>query len=203
MKTISLLALALVITSAAPNRSLSKKEIKYTTNYLDVSMSLAFSAIENLSQEQWNYQPDAETWSIAGICEHLLIAEKNLLVLIQNKIITDEANREVDEDDLITNEEIIVGLKDRGEGKRRKTNERFEPTGALKTPAQFMAEYKEARTATIDFVKNTNVDLNAYYWASPLGNKLSAYQWTILLSAHAERHTAQIVEVQSTANYPI
>lgn len=195
--------LALVLTSAGSNRSLSKKEIRYTTGYLDSSMSLAFSAVENLSQEQWTYQPDPETWSIAGICEHMLISEKNVLILIQNKIITDEANRSVDEADLITNEELIVGLKDRGEGKRRKTNERFEPTGALKTPAQFMNEYKAARKATMDFVKNTDVNLNAYYWASPLGNKLSAYQWTILLSAHAERHTAQIVEVQSTVNYPM
>ncbi|WP_422360356.1 DinB family protein [Reichenbachiella sp.] len=203
MKTISLMMLALVLTSAGSNRSLSKKEIKYTTNYLNTSMSLAFSAVENLSQEQWNYQPDSETWSIAGICEHMLIAERNILVLIQNKIIADEANRQVNEADLISNEAIIVGLKDRGEGKRRKTNERFEPTGALKTPAQFMTEYKAARQATIDFVKNTEVDLNAYYWPSPLGDKLSAYQWTILLSAHAERHTAQIVEVQSTSSYPM
>lgn len=195
--------LALILTSAGSNRSLSKKEIKYTTNYLDSSMSLAFSAVENLSLEQWNYQPDSETWSIAGVCEHMLIAEKNILILIQNKIITDEANRQVDDNDLITNEEIIVGLKDRGEGKRRKTNERFEPTGALKSPAQFIAEYKAARKATMDFVKNTEADLNAYYWASPLGNKLSAYQWTILLSAHAERHTAQIIEVQSSSNYPM
>lgn len=195
--------LALILISASSNRSLSKKEIKYTTNYLNTSMDLAFSAVENLSQEQWTYQPDAESWSIAGICEHMLIAERNILVLIQNKIIADEANREVDENKLISNEEIIVGLKDRGEGKRRKTNERFEPTGALKTPEQFMTEYKAARKATMDFVKNTDVDLNAYYWPSPLGDHLSAYQWTILLSAHAERHTAQIVEVQSAVNYPM
>ena len=75
--------LALALTSASSNRSLSKKEIKYTTNYLSSSMDLAFSAVENLSQEQWNYQPDAESWSIAGICEHMLIAERNILVLIQ------------------------------------------------------------------------------------------------------------------------
>lgn len=195
--------LTLALTSAAPNRSLSKKEIKYTTNYLDSSMSLAFSAVEDLSQEQWTFQSDAESWSIAGICEHMLIAEKNILFLIQNKIITDATNRQYDEGDLISNEDIIVGLKDRGEGKRRKTNERFEPTGALKTPAQFMTEYRAARRATMDFVKNTDVDLNAYYWPSPLGDKLSAYQWTILLSAHAERHTAQIIEVQSSPNYPL
>ena len=196
------MVLALVMTSASSNRSLSKKEIKYTTNYLDSSMSLAFSAIDQLSLEQWTYKPDEETWSIAGICEHMLIAERNILVLIKDKIITDEANRQVDESDLISNEDIIVGLKDRGEGKRRKTNERFEPTGALKSPDQFMKEYQAARKATMDFIENTDVDLNAYYWASPLGNKLSAYQWTILLSAHAERHTAQIVEVQASENYP-
>ncbi len=195
--------LALVLTSAGSNRSLSKKEIKYTINYLDTSMSLAFSAVENLSQAQWNYKPDPESWSIADICEHMLIAERNILVMIQNKIITDEANRQVDETKLISNEEIIAGLKDRGEGKRRKTNERFEPTGALKTPVQFMTEYKAARQATMDFVKNTDVDLNTYYWPSPLGDKLSAYQWTILLSAHTERHTAQIVEVQSNISYPM
>ncbi|MEO9805752.1 MAG: DinB family protein [Reichenbachiella sp.] len=203
MKTISLMMLALVLMSAGSNSSLSKKEIKYSTKYLDSSMSLAFSAVENISTEQWNYQPDVDTWSIAGICEHMLIAEKNILVLIQNKIITDEANRNVDLSDLVTNEDIILGLKDRGEGKRRKTNERFEPTGALKTPAQFMKEYQAARQATVEFIKTTEINLNDYYWPSPLGNKLSAYQWTILLSAHAERHTAQIVEVQSSDGYPM
>lgn len=202
MKSISLFVLALVLTSAGIDNPMSKKEVKYTTKYLDTSMSLTFSAVENLTPEQWNFKASPESWSIAGICEHLLIAEKNVLVLIQNKIIADEAYREVDESKLITNDQLITGLKDRGEGKRRKTTERFEPTGALKTPAQFMKEYKEARKATADFVKNTDVDLGEYYYPSPLGDPLSAYQWTILLSAHTERHTAQIVEVQSSENYP-
>lgn len=202
MKSISLFVLALVLTSATSDNPMSKKEVRYATKYLDTSMSIAFSAVENLTQEQWNFQADAESWSIAGICEHLLIAEKNVLGLIQNKIIADEANRQVDESKLITNDQLIAGLKDRGEGKRRKTPERFEPTGALKTPAQFIEEYQAARKITAEFLKNTDVDLLDYYYPSPLGDPLSAYQWTILMSAHTERHTAQIVEVQSSENYP-
>lgn len=194
--------LALVLMSAGSNSSLSKKEIKYSTKYLDSSMSLAFSAVEGLSQEQWNYQSDSESWSVANICEHMLIAEKGILTRIQNEIITDEANRQISEGEGITNEELIQRIKDRSPDKRVKTGEQFEPKGSLKSPADFMKQYASARQATLDYLRATDVDLTAYYAQSPLG-KISAYQWTILMSAHAERHTAQIVEVQSSDGYPM
>lgn len=194
--------LTLILMSAGSNHSLSKKEIKFSTKYLDSSMSLAFSAVENLSQAQWNYKPDPESWSVANICEHMLMAERGILAMIQNKIITDDANRQISEGEGISNEDLIVRLKDRSPDKRAKTGEQFEPKGSLQSPAEFMKQYAIARQATQDFIRTTDIDLNAYYGQSPIG-KISAYQWTILMSAHAERHTAQIVEVQSTDNYPL
>ncbi|MEO9965314.1 MAG: DinB family protein [Reichenbachiella sp.] len=201
MKTISLLMLALILASAGTDTSLSKKEIKFSTKYIDTSMSLAISAVENLSPKQWNYRPNDEAWTIAEICEHMLIAEKGILGRIQNQIVTDEANRQLADGEGITNEELILRIKDRSPDKRVKTGEQFEPSGILKTPQDFIKQYSAARKATQEYLKTTDVDLTAYYGKSPLG-LVSAYQWTLIMSAHAERHTGQIVEVQSSANYP-
>ncbi len=37
---------------------------------------------------------------------------------------------------------------------------------------------------------------------TPLGRKLDAYQWVLLISAHCERHMKQIEEVKADPNFP-
>lgn len=179
---------------------LTKKERKFAAKYMASSMDQIFKSIKDLNEAQWSFTPADGGWSVAGACEHLLIAERGFYNLVSQKIISDEANKAVPEK-LITDEEVIKIISDRSPGSRVKTAPPFEPTGALNSPEDFMTKYKAARKRLMDYVKNTDADLKAYYWQSPAG-KISAYQWLILASAHAERHFGQMKEVMAEADYP-
>lgn len=178
----------------------SKKERKFVTKYMEASMDKLFKGIKDLNQDQWNFTPSDGGWSVAGACEHLLIAERGFYNLIEGRILTSEGNRAMPEK-LTSNEEVITFIKDRSPEKRVKTPPPFEPTGAIQSPADFMEKYKAARQKLMDYIKTTEKELKSYYWESPAG-KITAYQWLILASAHTERHFAQMQETMSEAGYP-
>jgi hypothetical protein len=60
--------------------------------------------------------------------------------------------------------------------------------------------FVESRTATEDFLKNT-AGLREHVMDSPMG-KLDGYQFVLLIAAHSERHTKQILEVKADTNFP-
>lgn len=199
-KLILLISAVFTMFHAPAEGELNKKERKFATNYLESSMKDLFRDIKNLTPEQWNYTPADGGWSIAGACEHLLVAEQSTHMLITKKILTNETFREVPAT-LITDEQVIAFIRDRSPENRVKTAPRFEPKGILSTPADFIEQFTEAREQHISFAKTSNDAMKSYFFESPAG-KISAYQWLLVAAAHSERHLGQMKEVMQDTNYP-
>ena len=53
---------------------------------------------------------------------------------------------------------------------------------------------------TEDYLKST-AGLRAHQADSPLG-KLDGYEWVLLIAAHSDRHTKQMMEVKADPNFP-
>lgn len=201
-KVVTVLMASLAIFTPIEEGKISKKERKYAIKYLESSMQGVFKTIKGLSKEQWNYQATPESWSVAGACEHLFIAEQTIGKNVSENIIKNESFRVViPESERITDQGVIDFIRDRSPSKRVKTPPPFEPKGLFDTPADFIEQYKAARQKNIEFTQTTDAELKSYYFDSPAG-KISAYQWLILLSAHAERHTAQMKEVKEDSGFP-
>lgn len=180
--------------------TLNKKERKFAVNQLEASMQKLFKNIEGMSEAQWNYTPADGGWSVAGACEHLLVAEQSTYALITQKILPDESLKEVPST-LMTDQQVIDFIRDRSPERRVKTVPRFEPKGLLKSPADFKAKFKEARQKHIEFAQESDDAVKSYFFDSPAG-KISAYQWLLVASAHSERHLAQMKEVMKDSAYP-
>jgi hypothetical protein len=60
----------------------------------------------------------------------------------------------------------------------------------------------EKRQATIEYIKTTQNDLRNHFWKHPATGVVDLYQTLILMSAHLERHTAQIEEIKSAKRFP-
>ncbi|GAB5527534.1 MAG: hypothetical protein Roseis2KO_54060 [Roseivirga sp.] len=201
MKKLILLMSALFTLYHAPaDGKLNKKERKFATSYLESSMKTLFKDIRRLTPEQWNYQPANGGWSIAGACEHLLVAEQSTYMLITQKILTNGALKEAP-GTLITDGQVIDFIRDRSPENRVKTAPRFEPKGTLTSPADFIEKFKAARQQHITFAKTSEADMKSYFFESPAG-KISAYQWLLVAAAHSERHFAQMQEVMEDISYP-
>lgn len=178
--------------------SLSQTDREFTIDQLEKSRKVFLDSIAKVSDEQWKFKPSPERWSVAECAEHITLTEPFLFGLVTGKILKGEAsdaNRGTRESD----EKVLMAMKDRS--KKATAPEPARPTGKFSSKAEVIAAFNKNRDATIDFVKNTDLDLRAHGGAGPAG-KLDGVQWILLMSGHVERHTLQIQEVQAESNYP-
>jgi hypothetical protein len=65
-----------------------------------------------------------------------------------------------------------------------------------------IAAFKIAREKTIMYVKNNNDPLKNHVVSHPSLGELTAYQWLVMIPAHANRHLAQLEEVMAMKEFP-
>jgi len=153
-------------------------------------------SIDGLSEAQWTYKTAPERWSPAEVAEHVATSEGFIRGLIEPMMKQDPdaamlANARKDTIDQM--------LLDRS--KKVQAIEPLQPTKKYKTPADALAVFRAERQKTIEFVKSGG-DFRNHASQNPVVGPLDGYGWILLLSAHAERHTLQIEEVQADAGYP-
>ena len=74
------------------------------------------------------------------------------------------------------------------------------PTG--KTIEESLAEFEILRNEAIQLAATTSADLRAHFAEHPFLKELDAYQWFMMLPAHAERHLRQAEEVKTNPGFP-
>jgi hypothetical protein len=62
--------------------------------------------------------------------------------------------------------------------------------------------FKQSRDRNIAYIQTTDDDLRSHFMDHPALKTIDAYQAMLLISAHCERHTAQINEVKTDPNFP-
>lgn len=154
-------------------------------------------AVAGLSEEQWNYKPAADRWSIAECAEHITAAEPMI-----RKMIADAMAKDLTAEMLASSkqdEKILKGLVDRSQ--KFKAPEPLIPTNRFGSPAAAMEVFKKERAETIKLASG-DVDLRTHGDKHFIFGPLDAQGWFLFLSGHAERHTLQIDEVKASAGYP-
>ena len=79
--------------------------------------------------------------------------------------------------------------------------EPLKPTNRFGSPTDAEKHFLERRATTEEYLK-TATDLRAHASDSPMGVKLDGYEWILLIAAHSERHTKQMLEVKADPNFP-
>ena len=154
-------------------------------------------AIEGLSPQQWNFKPDAKSWSVAECAEHIALSEDRLFGLVQKLAAgAAEPGRKAD----ISDEAVLTGLRDRSQ--KAQAPEMLQPKHEYPDRAQLTAHFKASRERTLDYVRETGDELRGRFYPHPAAGTLDAYQWLLVISAHCQRHTAQILEVKANAKFP-
>jgi hypothetical protein len=93
---------------------------------------------------------------------------------------------------------VLAAVPDRSH--KAQAPEPLRPTNRFGSPQEAQKHFVQTRGETETFLKNTP-DLRAHLADSPLG-KLDVYEWVLLIAAHSERHTKQILEVKADPNFP-
>jgi hypothetical protein len=183
---------------AATADALTQKERDAAVKYLEETRENFLRSISGLSEEQWNYKPAPDRWSVAEVAEHIALSESLILNLVTERVMKAPAARPpVGAPD---DEAIIKAIEDRTG--RFQAPEMLRPTGKWATREALEKDFAEARARTIAYVRETQDHLRAHSAPHPVLKTIDAYQWLLLLSAHSARHTSQIEEVKAAPGFP-
>jgi DinB superfamily len=195
------LTLMLALAGAASTRAqeVSQAEKDRALQYLESTKKGVLDATKGLSEAQWNFKPAPDRWSVAQVMEHLAAAEDLIRGLVQEQVMQTPAVpvREVEEIKK-TDDAVLAIVPDRSH--KTQTIEPLQPTNRFGSPLAAQKHFAESRAITEEYMKNAT-GLRAHLGDSPMG-KLDGYEYVLLIAAHSERHTKQMLEVKADPNFP-
>ena len=194
-KPICLLTLTLALAPAFA-ATLTQAERDRAIAELTASRQQFLDSVAGLSPAQWNFKPDEKTWSVAE-CEHIAVSEDVLLGSIAKTV---QGPVDPDKKSVVTDEFILKAVVDRTQ--KFQAPEVLRPTHRFATPQETIDHFKQSREHTIAYVRDTQDDLRDHFFDHPVLKTMDTYQWILLLSAHSQRHTAQLNEVKANPNFP-
>ena len=191
--------LALAGAASAKAQDVSQAEKERALQYLESTKKGVLEATKGLSEAQWNFKPAPDHWSVAQVMEHLAAAEDMLRGMTQEQVMKTPVVpvRDVEETKK-ADEGVLAMVPDRSH--KAQAPEPLQPTNRFGSPSAAQKHFVESRAVTEEYLKNAT-GLRAHLSDSPLG-KLDGYEWVLLIAAHSERHTKQMLEVKADPNFP-
>ena len=184
---------------SSPCQQLTQEEREFVTSMLEENADKFLADLEKVSETQWRFKPSASEWSIAEISEHITLSDGLFLSIAQNSLKSPADNEKANS--LVGKENsMIERLKDRTQ--KARAPEVLIPTNRFATRKDLIAAFKIAREKTVMYVKNNNDPLKNHIVSHPSLGELTAYQWLVMIPAHANRHLAQLEEVMLMKEFP-
>jgi hypothetical protein len=190
--------LTALMTPVIKAQNITAEEREKAVKYLEKTRAGVLEATKGLSEAQWNFKPGPDRWSVAEVTEHIAAAEDFLMDNVRDKIMK-APPRSAPVDVKAIDEFVLQAVPDRS--RKAQAPEPLRPNNRFGSPKDSLKHFKESRTKTIGFVKETK-DLRGHAVDSPLGKQLDAYEWVLFVAAHSERHTKQIEEVKADPSFP-
>jgi hypothetical protein len=193
-------AIAILACSAATAlraQEVTAAEKEKALQYLEKTKQGVLDATKGLSEAQWNFKAGPDRWSIAQCMEHIAAAEDYIRGIVVEKVMA--APAVPDRDTKKIDDGVIAMVPDRSH--KAQAPEPLVPTNRFGTPDASIKHFIESREKTEEFLKTTP-GLRDHAVDSPMGVKMDGYEFVLLIAAHSERHTKQILEVKADPNYP-
>jgi hypothetical protein len=185
---------------AVKAQDVSQAEKDRALAYLESTKKGVVEATKGLSDAQWNFKAAPDRWSIAEVIEHLAAAEDMIRGMNQEQVMKTPAIPARDSAELQKIDAMVVAMvPDRSH--KIQAPEPLKPTNRFGSPTDAQKHFLESRATTEEYLK-TATDLRAHAIDSPMGVKLDGYEWILLIAAHSERHTKQMLEVKADPNFP-
>jgi uncharacterized damage-inducible protein DinB len=197
MKTLfCILPLAVALTPAFA-ATLTQAERDRAIAELTASRQQFLDSVAGLSPAQWNFKPDEKTWSVAECAEHIAVSEDVIFGYVSQVV---QGPAAPDKKSAVTDDFILTAVVNRTQ--KFQAPEALRPTHRFATPQETIDHFKQSREHTIAYVRDTQDDLRGHFFDHPVLKTMDTYQWILLISAHSQRHTAQLNEVKANPSFP-
>lgn len=184
---------------AAVTGPVTDTERTYAIDFLKSSQQNLHQSLSGLSDEQANYKPAVDRWSIAECVEHIVLVEKGIFRAVQASM-TASANPEKRSAIRVSDIDVIKSVRSRAMVTLSPAP--FVPTGRFQDSNTALQAFDGYRTAAIDFMQITENDLRTHYFQHFILGTLDVYQAILLMASHVERHRKQIDEVKASPGVP-
>jgi len=181
-------------------KPLTQHDRDFAIASMQATRKIFLDSVAGLSPEQWNFKAAPDRWSIAECAEHIALSEDFISGLAKNQVMKTPATPEKRQEVKVTDQEILDKTPDRRQ--KFKAPEPIAPKKTFAEPDQAVAHFKESRDKNIEYIETTQDDLRDHFLPHPAFGPLDGYQWLLLMSAHTERHTLQILEVKADPKFP-
>ena len=190
---------ARVRSNITPMGQMTAEDRNRVVSALERSGSALTRAIGGLTPEQWTFRPGEGTWSVCECADHVFVIERLLFQTVRDlagyPADPERAARVQGKD-----ERLLAALADRGFKVRNPFPTR--PSGEADSPEKLSLSFVELRASALAYARTTADSLRDHVARHPLLKDLDGVQWLLLMSAHADRHIAQIEEVKLHPEYP-
>ncbi len=180
-----------------PAAPLTQAERTRAIDELTASRKAFLDSVAGLSPAQWNFKPDANTWSVFECAEHIALSEDLIFGYILKAV---QWPATPDKKSGVTDDFILTAVVDRSQ--KFQAPPPLRPKHTFATPADLLDHFQQSRDRTIAYVRDTQDDLRGHFLDHPVLKTMDTYQWILLLSAHCRRHTAQLNEVKANPQFP-
>lgn len=152
---------------------------------LNAGRSDLLGAVEGMTDEQAAVKPASGGWSAVECVEHIATAETRMLrrLTTQSVAVEEELSRE---------REPVLYARLAARGQKFEAPEPVHPKGRYPTLSEAVGAFLDAREHTVKWLESCEIDLRRHTLEHPALGPASAYEYILIMAAHAARHARQI-----------
>jgi hypothetical protein len=176
--------------AAAPMATLERQRL---VAHFEMTESWLISEVSGLSPVQLRFRPAPGVWTVLEVVEHLMVAEPIYWQNLQEAMKASPSSQKA----FRTDADVLWYGIDRTI--RQKAVPAEAPKGQLNESGPGLDAFRKLRARMLQYVRTTNDDLRGHVVQREASD---AYQWLLLISAHAQRHILQIREIKTAEGFP-
>ena len=185
--------LAFCATAAPAAAQLTSLERQRLVAHLEMTSSWLIDEVSSLSPNQLEFRRAPGSWTILEVVEHLVVVGPIYWNDLQKAVKSGASGRPITSRD----EDILWYGVDRTHRETAIPSEN--PPGKLRDLRAGLDAYRRHHAKLLEYVKTTKDDLRSRL-VERQGS--DAYQWTLLISTHEQRHILQIREIKADPKFP-
>ncbi|GEM_PF-139642 len=172
---------------------------QFIKDYFNETYQNILHATNGLTDEQLNFKPTPERWSVLECLEHIVITEPQLFEY-EKAALEQPATPEKRSELKYTDDDIMTMMVDRSH--KAKASAEMTPSGKYKNLQSALDDLQKQRKEILAYLENYSMeDLRNRVLEAPFGS-IDAYQFMLFIPGHASRHTLQMQEVKADPNFP-
>jgi hypothetical protein len=161
------------------------------------SRQAVVDAVEGVTEQQAQWKPAPERWSILEYVEHLAVSDDALIERIKQSL-QSPALPESDVERRAREQKIRETPMPRGVNR---APDMLKPNARFGSLGEALAAFQEARSRTLEFARTTQEDLRSHFAPHNVLGPLDGYQWLVGNARHAESHAGHIREIRSLEGF--